>query len=220
MIAANWKCNGTVSSVTELCEVFSAGKQEGSVDRVIAAGYLHLGKVAQLEGFQLAAQNCVATTGAFTGEIAATQLKDFGVEWVILGHSERRTIYKETDDDVAKKVTAALSAGLKIIACVGESLEIREAGKTMEVVLKQVESICAVIPSDRWSDVVIAYEPVWAIGTGKVATPKQAEEVHQGIRSWIAANKSKEIAAAMRILYGGSVNAGNAAELYTEVVCL
>jgi triosephosphate isomerase len=153
---------------------------------------------------------CVCAVGLINR--SAAQLKDIGAQWVILGHSERRHVYKETDDTISRKTSLALDAGLSIIACVGEKLEEREAGSTTDVVFHQLEKFAAGI-GNRWDRIVIAYEPVWAIGTGKVATPAQAQEVHQSIRNWLAAKISAEVAHSTRVIYGGSVKASNAAEL-------
>lgn len=153
-------------------------------------------------------------SGAFTGEISAAQLKDAGIPWVILGHSERRTLFHETNEDVATKTKAALENGLNVILCVGESLEQREKNESINVVISQVEAAAKNI-SD-WSKVVIAYEPVWAIGTGKVATAEQAEEVHKAIRDWLAKSISADVAKSERIIYGGSVNGKNAKELASQ----
>lgn len=143
-----------------------------------------------------------------------TILKDLNVEWVILGHSERRNIFKETDQDVAKKTIFALQKGLKVILCVGELLSEREANKTTEVVFRQLQAVKDVVAD--WTNVVIAYEPVWAIGTGKNATAKQAQEVHNDIRNWLKSNINQATAEATRIVYGGSVNAKNCSELSSE----
>lgn len=163
---------------------------------------------------QVAAQNAYhVASGAFTGEISPEQLKDAGVPWVILGHSERRSLFGDSDKVVADKVKAALNAGLKVIACVGETLEEREKNITNEVVQRQLEAIAAAIDEKAWKDVVIAYEPVWAIGTGKVATVDQAQEVHADTRKWLSGRVSSAVADATRIIYGGSVNGKNSAEL-------
>lgn len=138
-------------------------------------------------------------------------LKDVGVNWVILGHSERRTVFGEPDQLVADKVAHALEAGLKVIACIGETLQEREANKTEEVVFRQTKAIAAAIKD--WSKVVLAYEPVWAIGTGKTATPQQAQDVHQSLRQWLKDNVSAEVADSVRIQYGGSVTSANCKEL-------
>ncbi|KAJ1551351.1 triosephosphate isomerase [Cladochytrium tenue] len=144
-------------------------------------------------------------------------LKDIGVSWTILGHSERRDIFGESDEFVGKKVAYAIAQGLSVIACVGEKLEHREAGLTSEVVFRQLKAIAAELKPADWAAVVVAYEPVWAIGTGKVATPAQAQEVHKDIRGWLTENVSAEVAEATRILYGGSVNAKNSTELQKEL---
>jgi triosephosphate isomerase len=159
----------------------------------------------------VAAQNVFdQPCGAFTGEISVSQLKDSNINWAILGHSERRTILKESDEVVASKTKFATDNGVSVIWCCGESLEEREAGKTIEVVSKQLEALKAQI-SD-WSKIVVAYEPIWAIGTGKVATTEQAQEVHKAIRDWLK-SVSDKVADETRILYGGSVNEKNCAEL-------
>lgn len=164
---------------------------------------------------KVAAQNCYKTAkGAFTGEISPAMLKDNGVEWVIIGHSERRNVFGESDQLIAEKVGHALSEGLSVIACIGEKIEEREAGKTLDVVYTQMAAIKPQV-SD-WTRVVIAYEPVWAIGTGKVATPAQAQEVHAALRKWLTDNVSADVANATRIIYGGSVTAGNCQELSKE----
>ena len=138
-------------------------------------------------------------------------IADTAIPWVITGHSERRTIFNETDQAVADKTAYAISNGLSVIACIGELLEERDAFKTMEVNERQLSAIAAKV--NDWSKVVIAYEPVWAIGTGKVATPDEAQEVHQALRSWLSSNVSPEVAEATRIIYGGSVKPANASDL-------
>lgn len=164
---------------------------------------------------QLSAQDAYhKASGAYTGEVSAAQLKDASIPWVILGHSERRTIFGETDNHVAEKTKAALDNGLQVILCVGESLEQREKNESVKVVINQLE--CAAKSIDNWSKVVLAYEPVWAIGTGKVATAEQAQEVHKAIRDWLAKAVSQETADSTRIIYGGSVAAKNCKELASQ----
>lgn len=217
MVAANWKCNGTVQSVTQLVGVFNDAKIEHNVECIIAAPALHLGLVqSQLKNpkFQLCAENCIPKSGAFTGEISADMLVDFGLKWTIIGHSERRQYYGETNEVVAGKVAACVASGLKVIACIGETLREREDGRTAAVVLGQLAAIAAKLRKEQWAHIVIAYEPVWAIGTGKVATTEQAQEVHAIIRQWMASNVDAAVAQATRVLYGGSVTAGNAKQLY------
>lgn len=221
-VGGNWKCNGTLSSIKELCSVWKSSTDDGAryagkpVEVVIAPPSLYaLTAKEQLpSNFQVALQNCwTGKTGAFTGEIAAEMLLDAGIKWVILGHSERRSlaVIKESDETVADKTAYALSNGVGVIACIGELLEEREAGKTMEVNQRQLSAIAKQV-SD-WSKVVIAYEPVWAIGTGKVATPEQAQEVHAFLRGWLRENVGAEVAESVRIIYGGSVKPANASDL-------
>lgn len=164
---------------------------------------------------EVAAQNAYhKPSGAFTGEVSVAQLKDAGIPWVILGHSERRHIFHETDADVQEKTKAALQTGLSVILCVGETLEQREKNQSIEVVLHQLETATSEVHD--WSKLVIAYEPVWAIGTGKVATAEQAEEVHRAIREWAAKKAGKDVADKLRVIYGGSVAAKNCKELASQ----
>merc|ERR1712050_281706 len=160
----------------------------------------------------VAAQNCYkAAKGAYTGELSPEMIKDCGCQWVILGHSERRNVFGETDQLIGEKVAFALQSGLKVIPCFGEKLDERESGSTLDVCYKQLAAIASGV-SD-WSRVVLAYEPVWAIGTGKTATPEQAQEVHASIRKWLSENVSADVANAVRILYGGSVTADTCRDL-------
>ena len=156
---------------------------------------------------------CADAQGAFTGEVSAAMLKDVGCEYVIVGHSERRLLYRESDQLIARKFGAALAKGLIPILCVGEQLADREAGRTARVVARQLDVVLELCGAGALEQAVVAYEPVWAIGTGRTATPEQAQEVHAFIRARIGARDAR-IAAATRILYGGSVKAGNAAELF------
>ncbi|CAG8563053.1 3593_t:CDS:2 [Funneliformis caledonium] len=213
-VGGNFKMNGTQTFLKNLIDNLNAGQLDDNVEVVIAPPALYLDQCRKQvrKEIGVAAQNAFnATSGAYTGEISPEQLKDLSIEWVILGHSERREIFKESDDFVASKVAFALKSGLKVIACIGEKLDEREAGRTFEVVTRQLQSIAKVV--NDWTNVVIAYEPVWAIGTGKVATPLQAQEVHEFIRKWLKENTSEATAENIRIIYGGSVNASNAAEL-------
>lgn len=163
----------------------------------------------------VAAQNCYKTEkGAFTGDISPAMIKDCGGNFVILGHSERRNVFGESDQLIGEKVKHALESGLNVLPCIGEKLEERETGKTEEVVFRQMKHIAENI--NDWSKVVIAYEPVWAIGTGKTATPQQAQEVHAKLRKWLETNVSQAVADSTRILYGGSVTGSNAKELATQ----
>ena len=222
VVAANWKCNGTTSSVVDLINVFNVAQITHDVECVVAPTFLHIGLVqSQLRNskFVVSSQNAHIKGGAFTGEISIEMLLDAGIKTVIIGHSERRALFGETNDVVATKVEKCAAAGMHVIACCGETLQDREAGRTNEVVLEQLNAIAAKLPQGLWnpSRITIAYEPVWAIGTGKVATPEQAQEVHAVIRQWLGtATGSPATAASIRILYGGSVNAKNARTLYQK----
>ncbi|EGD77185.1 triosephosphate isomerase [Salpingoeca rosetta] len=214
LVGGNWKMNGSKASIAELAKAWGAAKVDDNVEVVIGAPALYLDYVRQQlpASFATAAQNSYkVASGAFTGEISPAMIKDVGADWVILGHSERRHIFKEADELIGEKVQHALESGLKVIACVGELLEEREAGDTQKVVDRQMHAIAGHV-SD-WSRVVIAYEPVWAIGTGKTASPEQAQEVHANIRAWLKTNVSEDVAAATRIIYGGSVKPANCVEL-------
>ena len=218
-IAGNWKMNKTVADALTLTrEVRNAVSQvRDRVEIAIAPPFTALHPVAKAledSNVLLAAQNChAAESGAFTGEIAAPMLKEVGVSWVILGHSERRQFFGETDAGVNRKVAAVLKAGMKPIVCVGETLDEREAGKTLTVVETQVRGSLQGFSAKEGAEFVIAYEPVWAIGTGKTATSRQAQDVHAHIRQVLTAIWNAETAAQIRIQYGGSVKADNAAEL-------
>lgn len=187
------------------------------VEVVIAppALYLLLAREHLRSGIEVAAQNVFdKPNGAFTGEISVSQLKDSNITWTLLGHSERRVILQESDSFVASKTKAALDGGLGVILCCGESLEQREAGKTIEVVQHQLGAVAKEIKD--WSKIVIAYEPIWAIGTGKVATTEQAQEVHAAIREWLGKEVGKDAAENTRIIYGGSVSEKNCNDLAKE----
>lgn len=215
--AANWKCNGTQESLAALIKVFNAAQIDHDVQCVVAPTFIHIPMAKEKltnPKFVIAAQNAITKSGAFTGEVSLQILKDFGVNWLILGHSERRAYYGESDEIVADKVAQACAAGFNVIACVGETLEQRESGRTAAVVLAQLSAIARKIGRDAWARLVVAYEPVWAIGTGKVATPQQAQEVHALLRCWVREKVGSDIAAQLRILYGGSVSAKNADALY------
>ncbi|KZZ95931.1 triosephosphate isomerase [Moelleriella libera RCEF 2490] len=212
-VGGNFKMNGSVSSIKEIVNNLNNAKLDAEVEVVVSppALYLLLVRENLRSGIEVAAQNVYdKPNGAYTGEISVSHLKDSNVNWVILGHSERRTILKESDEVVASKTKYATENGVSVIWCCGESLEEREAGKTVDVVTKQLEALKAKI-SD-WSKIVIAYEPIWAIGTGKVATTEQAQEVHKAIRDWLK-NVSPKVADETRILYGGSVTEKNCGEL-------
>jgi len=221
VIAGNWKMNMTTIEAGDLIEGIIE-KTDGveNVDIVVAPPFTALEAVKETIGsapIGLSAQNVHSEgNGAFTGEISCGMLNDIGCEWVIIGHSERRQYFGETDETVNKKTKASLSAGLKTIVCVGESLEEREAEKTMVVIEKQLTGSLAGIDEKDFENIVVAYEPVWAIGTGKTASKEQAQEVHAFIRNWLKDNVSADAAESTRILYGGSVKPDNAGELLGE----
>ncbi|CAE6449287.1 unnamed protein product [Rhizoctonia solani] len=212
-VGGNFKMNGTVKSIQSIIENLNNAELDPNTEVVIAPPALHLlsSAAAVNKNIQVAAQNAyIKSEGAFTGEISPTQLVDAKIPWVILGHSERRTLFGDTDEIVADKTKAALDAGLSVILCIGETLTEREAGVTKDVCERQLKAVKLKV-SD-WSKIVIAYEPVWAIGTGKVASCQQAQDAHIDIREWVSKNVSPETAEAIRIIYGGSVNAGNCKE--------
>ncbi|KAG7035038.1 Triosephosphate isomerase, chloroplastic, partial [Cucurbita argyrosperma subsp. argyrosperma] len=215
-VGGNWKCNGTKESISKLVADLNNAKLEDDVDVVVAPPFVYIDQVKSslASRIEISAQNSwVSKGGAFTGEISVEQLKDLGCKWVILGHSERRHIIGEDDQFIGKKAAYALSEGLGVMACIGELLEEREAGKTFDVCFRQLKAFAGKYAVPSWDGIVIAYEPVWAIGTGKVASPEQAQEVHAAVRDWLKKNVSPEVASKTRIIYGGSVNGSNCAEL-------
>jgi triosephosphate isomerase len=218
IIAGNWKMNLDRAQAVALAEAVAARSDAAdTVDLVLCPPSVYLDAVSQaVAGSRVAvgAQNIYfESNGAFTGEISAPMVVDVGCRYVILGHSERRHVLGETNEDVNKKVAAALAAELTPIVCLGELLSEREAGRTSDVIRTQFEGSLAGVTAEQMGSIVLAYEPVWAIGTGKVATPQQAEEVHTDLRKILADRYNNEVAEAVRIQYGGSVKASNAAEL-------
>lgn len=215
-IGGNWKMNGSKAKVEEWCQMLK-GASGSTADIVVAcpAPYLELVHKLLPQNISVAAQNCYkANSGAFTGEVSPSMILDCGAKWVLIGHSERRQIFKECDKLIAEKVAFALDNQLKVIACIGETLQEREAGKTFEVVQHQLEAIANVVKD--WKAVVVAYEPVWAIGTGKVATKEQAQEVHNKLRQWLSSKLGSGVAQSVRIIYGGSVTGDNCSELIKQ----
>ncbi len=217
LVVGNWKMNGSRDSINELLDGVLAGiKSVAGTEVAVCVPYVYLQQVSEkLEGTAVAwgAQNIHSSdSGAYTGEISGSMLKDFGCRYVIVGHSERRTIYGESDEDVAVRFKAAQANGFVPIFCVGELLEEREGSMTNEVIVRQLDAIIDDAGIDAIGNCVIAYEPVWAIGTGQVATPEQAQEVHAMIRAALA-RLSSDVAAQVRILYGGSMKPDNAGEL-------
>ncbi len=220
VIAGNWKMNKTASEAKALIADLIPAVKGAGCTVVIGVPFTDLGVAVEMtkgSNIHVGAQNChFKASGAYTGEISTGMLTEAGVEYVILGHSERRQYFGETDETVNLRLRAALAAGLKPIVCVGELLDQREAGITETVVTGQVTKALEGVTADELKNVIIAYEPVWAIGTGKTATAAQAGEVCGLIRSVVAGLYSRESADGLTIQYGGSMNAGNAAELLAQ----
>ena len=222
IVAGNWKMNTNLQEGIELAKAVAAKSVETpeNVGLIVAAPFTHLCAVAEaVKGskVEVSAQNCADhEKGAYTGEVSVGMLTSVGCQWTILGHSERRQYYGETDEKLVEKVKLALGAGLGIILCVGENLDEREAGKHFEVVKNQTEAVLYTLTAEQLKSIVVAYEPVWAIGTGKTATAAQAEEIHACIRKVIAAKFGEEAAEEVTILYGGSCKPSNAKELFAE----
>jgi len=219
LVAANWKMNGSQAANAAWLQAFASRRAAFTCDIVVCAPAVYLASLVPLASdcrVDIGAQDVSERApGAFTGDIAAAMLVDVGCGWVIVGHSERRQLHGESDVLVAAKAEAALAAGLKPIVCVGESLAEREAGSTLEVVRRQLDAVIERIGPSGLARGALAYEPVWAIGTGRTATPAQAQEVHAAVRAHVAGRDAAG-ADAVRILYGGSVKPANAAELFGQ----
>lgn len=218
LVAGNWKMNGTRASVAELLDALGRLDVNHAVEVVVFPSSLHLAQaVTALEGKAVAvgAQDCAveAGFGAYTGETSAAQLLDAGCEWVLVGHSERRLVIGESDELVCRKFVAALTAGLTPVLCLGETLDQRRSGQTLEVIANQLGCVLAAAGISSFEKAVVAYEPVWAIGSGLTASPEQAQEVHAAIRGQLA-REDQRIAQCARLLYGGSVKADNASDLF------
>jgi len=221
IIAGNWKMNKTISESIELVNILKRELIDiKEVEIIVCPVYTALSDVSDLlvdSNISLGAQNVYwELSGAFTGEISPLMLKDIGCKYAIIGHSERRKYFNESDQSVNKRIKAAQGSGLIPIFCVGEILEEREANKTIDVVKRQLAGGLEGLDQAALLNLIIAYEPVWAIGTGKTATPEQAQEIHSFIRSWLVDNCSEEIAESLRILYGGSVKETNIKELMQQ----
>ncbi|MCV6589151.1 MAG: triose-phosphate isomerase [Marinobacterium sp.] len=224
LVAGNWKMNGNKSSINSLMDGLVNGLNSnveamGSVDVLVCPPAVYLQQVADkvsTSSIKVGVQNVSEyESGAYTGELSLAMLADFNCDYVIVGHSERRSLFGETDAQVAEKCQAALEAGVIPVLCVGETLEQRDSGQALAVVEAQIDAVLKCCGIASFSKLVVAYEPVWAIGTGRTATPEQAQEVHGAIRAVLAAADA-EVSASVRILYGGSVNAVNAAELFSQ----
>lgn len=222
IIAGNWKLNTSSKTGPALVAALKAEVPApgGNVEVVVCPPYPYLPLVAAEaagSGVEVGGQNAWhETSGAFTGEVACEMLQDVGCQWVVLGHSERRQINGESDELINAKVRRALDTGLKVILCVGELLEDREANRTEAVLEGQMQGGLVDVTAEQMANVVIAYEPVWAIGTGKVASDQQAQDAHQFLRKWLEGRFNADVAAATRILYGGSVKPDNAKGLLEQ----
>ena len=220
IVAGNWKMNETLAEGIELASAVNEKVKAAApknVKVIVGTPFIHLADVNRLAtAIDVAAENCAAEAkGAYTGEVSAAMVKSTGCKYVILGHSERRGYYGETSEILVKKVALALENGLDVIFCIGEVLAEREAGKHFDVVKKEIVDGLFNLTAEQFSHVVLAYEPVWAIGTGKTATSAQAEEMHKFIRSVVAEKYGEKVADDTTILYGGSCNAKNADELFS-----
>ena len=217
--AGNWKMNTTISEGVELYNALTEQSIPEDVVVIVGAPYIHLGALVAMKdpSIKIAAQNChYEKSGAFTGEVSPSMLKDLGIDYVILGHSERREYFNEGNALLAKKTDAALENGLKVIFCCGEPLEIRKDGSQNAYVSKQLEEGLFHLDAVQLKHVVIAYEPIWAIGTGETASPEQAQEMHAHIRSLLQSKYGNISAEQMSILYGGSVKPSNAKEIFGQ----
>ena len=220
IVAGNWKMNKNLQEGVALAKELKERVQNPNCEVIIGTPFIHLATVSELlkgSVIKVAAENCANhTSGAYTGEVSAEMVASTGATYCIIGHSERRSYYGETYDILREKIDLALSNNLRPIFCIGEVKEEREAGKQNEVVKAQLEGSVFHLDADSFSKIVVAYEPVWAIGTGLTATPEQAQEIHAFIRSLIADKYGKEVAENTTILYGGSCNAKNAAGLFAN----
>ena len=220
LVAGNWKMNGSRESVKELISgVISGAKSLTDVEVVVCPPFIYIADVTAAtagSNVEVGSQDvCTELKGAFTGETSIDMIKDFSCKYAIIGHSERRTLYGETDEVVAEKFTTVKNAGVTPIFCIGETLEERESGITEEVCARQIDAVFSAQGDNAFENSVIAYEPVWAIGTGKTASPEQAQAVHAFIRQHIA-KRNADIAEKVQILYGGSMNPANAKELMSQ----
>ena len=222
IVAGNWKMNKTLNEGIELAKELNTilTEKKPNCDVVIGTPFIHLAEVSKIVDTDIigvSAQNCAdKASGAYTGEVSAAMVKSTGADYVILGHSERRAYYGETDEILKDKVNLALENDLTPIFCIGEVLEEREAEKHFDVVKSQIENGLFHLSADEFSKIVLAYEPVWAIGTGKTATPEQAQEMHAFIRKTLAEKYGQEVADNTSILYGGSCKPSNAKELFSN----
>lgn len=217
--AGNWKMNKNYDDALQLIRDISTTNPPKEIHTVLAVPSIYLKNgvdmLMHIIGLDVAAQNChQEVSGAYTGEISAPMLSSISVPYVVIGHSERREYFLENNEQLAKKVDVALANGIQVIFCCGESLEIRQAGNHVSYVSQQIRESLFHLNDDQWANLVVAYEPIWAIGTGETASPEQAQEMHAALREMIAKEKSSEIAEGLSILYGGSVKPANAADIF------
>ena len=220
IVAGNWKMNNNKSETAELIQALKSLSFSTDVRVMIAPAFTHLAQAEELtQGgrIEVLAQNMNANdSGAFTGEISAKMLHSIGINKVILGHSERRAYYNETDAGLKKKVKTALTHDMEVVFCFGEELDQRKAGSHFVVVQSQLETVLFDLNSTEWSKIILAYEPVWAIGTGETASPEQAQDIHAFIRGLIASKYDEDLAQDVSILYGGSVKPANASAIFSQ----
>jgi len=224
LIGGNWKCNGSWDENKDRVTMFNGlGPIPANVEVVLCCPDIHIPLLAEglRKDIAVGGQNCGSNKGfgAFTGETCSTQLTDLGCTWVIIGHSERREgfgMVGETEQLCAEKTKVAIENGLSVMFAIGEQKEERESGATMDVCAKQLAPLAKILSTEEWAKVAIAYEPVWAIGTGLTATPEMAQETHKNIRDWISSNVSADVAGAVRIQYGGSMKGANAKDLLAQ----
>ena len=220
IVAGNWKMNNNKSETADLIKALKSLSFSTDVRVMIAPAFTHLAQAEELtQGgrIEVLAQNMNANdSGAFTGEISAKMLNSIGINKVILGHSERRAYYNETDAELKQKVKTALTHDMEVVFCFGEELDQRKAGSHFEVVQSQLETVLFDLNSTEWSKIILAYEPVWAIGTGETASPEQAQDIHAYIRGLIASKYDEDLAHDVSILYGGSVKPANASAIFSQ----
>ena len=220
IVAGNWKMNNNKSETADLIQALKSLSFSTDVRVMIAPAFTHLAQAEELtQGgrIEVLAQNMNANdSGAFTGEISAKMLHSIGINKVILGHSERRAYYNETDAGLKQKVKTALTHDMEVVFCFGEELDQRKAGSHFEVVQSQLETVLFDLNSTEWSKIILAYEPVWAIGTGETASPEQAQDIHAFIRGLIASKYDEDLAKDVSILYGGSVKPANASAIFSQ----
>ena len=221
--AANWKMNLNVQEAKNLASAFSETHVQTAASQMVllAVPFPYITSVQDIirpfAGYHICAQNIAATNnGAYTGEVSAAMLQSLSVSYALVGHSERREYYNETNQILAEKINRAFEYGINPVFCCGEPLEIREAGTQNEYVQNQLKESLSHLSANQMQGLIIAYEPIWAIGTGKTASSDQAQEMHAAIRSWVANNYNQEVADSVSILYGGSVKAANAADIFSK----